>query len=202
MRKYIPNALSFSRIVFAVLFLLIYNPEEKVAYLVGITLLVVGFGTDAFDGPLARRWKVTSEQGYVLDGIGDRALYISGTLALVATGRLVASLGWLIVFREVLLYAVRSVPGNAWYPVPAGDRVLTKAHALAIRVWLFTCYFADGLRLLGGYNLYDSTAFRITLGLLLATSILVAYFAFGTTLWRLWTRTAREDLQNGDQGRG
>jgi phosphatidylglycerophosphate synthase len=201
MRKHIPNALSFSRILFAALFLLTYDPDQKVGYVIGITLLVVGFGTDAFDGPLARRWRVTSEQGYVLDGLGDRAMYISGALTLVATGRLAPSLAWLVVFREVLLYGLRSVPRNAWYPVPAGDRLLTKTHALAIRVWLFACFFADGVRLFRGYDLYASAAFRILVGLLLATSILVAYYAFGTALWRLRTRTIREDVRHGNQRR-
>ncbi|MFL5383227.1 MAG: CDP-alcohol phosphatidyltransferase family protein [Longimicrobiaceae bacterium] len=202
MRKHIPNALSFSRILFAAFFLLTYDPEQKAAYLIGVTLLAVGFGTDAFDGLLARRWGVTSAQGYVLDGLGDRAMYIGGTLTLVATGRLAPSLAWLVVFRELLLYGLRSVPRHAWYPVPARDRLLTKAHALAIRVWLFTCFFADGVRLFGRYDLYGNMAFRIALGLLLATAILVAYYAFGTALWRLWTGSAREDVKHGNRRGG
>jgi phosphatidylglycerophosphate synthase len=201
MRKYIPNALSCSRIIFAALFLVIYDPEKKLSYVLAVGILILGFGTDAIDGLLARRWRVTSEQGYILDGIGDRAMYISSTLTLVATNRLAASLAWLIVLRELLLYAVRSLPETSWYPVPMGERILTKTHALAIRVFFFSCFLADGLRLYTGINSYALISFRLIKGVLLTVALLVAYYALGSLLRRSWMRTAREDMGNRDRSR-
>ena len=98
----LPNLLSLARLLAApYLFWLIWREHFHVA------LLVMFFAgvTDALDGFLARRWKVPSRIGEVLDPIADKALLSGAFAALWLAG---AIDGWLtaIVFgRDVLILA-------------------------------------------------------------------------------------------------
>lgn len=73
-KKYIPNALSISRIPLTILFPILYTAGFVP---LSITLFAIACITDMFDGKLARRWKVESEFGRVADTIGDKVLIAS-----------------------------------------------------------------------------------------------------------------------------
>jgi len=66
MHRYIPNALSLSRIILAILVIVASFRLDVVTYVATLGMLVVAAITDGLDGYFARRWRVTSELGYVL----------------------------------------------------------------------------------------------------------------------------------------
>ncbi len=72
-KKIIVNILSLSRVIGALLLPLIFL---KVSIPALITLLVVLFVTDMLDGMLARKWKVITIGGGLLDPLGDKMLAI------------------------------------------------------------------------------------------------------------------------------
>ena len=80
LKKYLPNILTASRILFTpiVIFLGITN-HYKILIAVAI---VIAF-TDFLDGYLARKWDVVSELGARLDVIGDKMLAIGLLIILI-----------------------------------------------------------------------------------------------------------------------
>ena len=79
-KKYIPNILTASRLVFTpiVIFLGLTN-HYKILIAVA---MIIAF-TDFLDGYLARKWGVVSELGARLDVIGDKMLAIGLLLILI-----------------------------------------------------------------------------------------------------------------------
>lgn len=79
MKKYIPNLLTFSRII-AIPFIILLGETEHIW-----TLIFVAAGvafTDFLDGFLARKWNVTSDFGKKMDAIADKLLAL-GLLVLL-----------------------------------------------------------------------------------------------------------------------
>jgi CDP-diacylglycerol--glycerol-3-phosphate 3-phosphatidyltransferase len=70
---------------------------------------VVAAVTDFFDGWLARRWRVTSVLGAILDPIADKVLVCAALLGLAALspGTSVIAAGALILMREFAVSALR-----------------------------------------------------------------------------------------------
>ena len=71
-REWTPNVLSVSRVPSALAFLVVYSNESLWRYETAILLALFALLTDVLDGWLSRRWNVTSELGYFLDGLGDK----------------------------------------------------------------------------------------------------------------------------------
>ena len=78
---YIVNGITFYRTLTAPLlvFLIIYKQMDWFKW-----LLTLSFLTDAIDGFLARKFKVTSIAGAKLDSIGDDLTVIAGTIGMLA----------------------------------------------------------------------------------------------------------------------
>jgi phosphatidylglycerophosphate synthase len=72
-----------------------------------LTILVVAVLTDHLDGALARKLKCSSPSGYILDGLGDRALNVALMLIALDANLLWPIVVFVIVVREFALYCVR-----------------------------------------------------------------------------------------------
>lgn len=133
-RRHIPNALTISRIVLAVaffavlagwqvphiLFARVEGPDWRLLLCAG--LFVAAAVTDALDGFLARRWKVVSMFGRVVDPVADKVLvlgafvFLAGPAFSVGQGRSSLQVTgvepWMVVVvlsRELLVTWLRAV---------------------------------------------------------------------------------------------
>ncbi len=135
-RRWIPNALTVLRLVIAVAFFtllsvwtypaadLFVSPREPVwPYLVAALLFILAAITDAVDGPLARRWKVVSVFGRVMDPFADKVLVV-GAFVMLAGPKFAVDVPahrdlqvsgvfpWMVVLilgRELLVTSIRAV---------------------------------------------------------------------------------------------
>src|SRR5690554_4596545 len=87
---------SFYRIFAApilLVFLLLQNRE------VFSGLLLISYSTDAIDGFLARRLKITSPRGSQLDSMGDQITFVLGLAALLVFEYdfILDNIGWIVV---------------------------------------------------------------------------------------------------------
>ncbi|MFB9956566.1 CDP-alcohol phosphatidyltransferase family protein [Cellulomonas denverensis] len=106
MRRLLPDLLTWSRVVVALVLPFIAAPVPAL-----IAYLWCGL-SDVLDGQLARRWAVDSERGAVLDTIADVAFWVG-------------VLGWLLWRTDVF--------GPALWVVITGVTVIRAAAALALR---------------------------------------------------------------------
>jgi len=95
LQRSLPNILTGLRLVFAAAFFtllavwnypareLMVTPGHPVwAYLTAAALFGLAAVTDAIDGPLARRWKVVSKFGRVMDPFADKVLVVGAFIML------------------------------------------------------------------------------------------------------------------------
>jgi CDP-diacylglycerol--glycerol-3-phosphate 3-phosphatidyltransferase len=135
-RRWVPNALTGARLVIATAFFIqlavweypvrdaLINPKQPVwQYLVEAALFGLAALTDAIDGPLARRWKVVSKFGRVMDPFADKVLVVGAFIMLAGPAfgvthengdhfQVSGVWPWMVVVilgRELLVTSIRAV---------------------------------------------------------------------------------------------
>ena len=92
MKKYIPNILSWSRVVISgIIICLIFSPVTSLTlfrttltnFQIIAILLLIGLFTDIADGFLARLWKVETKFGNILDHVADRIMILPAIYLLI-----------------------------------------------------------------------------------------------------------------------
>jgi cardiolipin synthase (CMP-forming) len=91
----LPNVLSLSRLALAPLFVVLRWPEARLA-LVALAAL-----TDVLDGWLARRQRITSRAGAILDPVADRLFVLTALAVFVAEGELSLAQVLLLLTRDI-----------------------------------------------------------------------------------------------------
>jgi CDP-diacylglycerol--glycerol-3-phosphate 3-phosphatidyltransferase len=178
--------LSASRIPGALLLLAVYSPDDTTRAWLSVGLVLIITITDWLDGWLARRHGITSKFGYLLDGLGDRAVHVVAYLLLFSAGVISIYLVWILIFRELSQYGVRTVEPGWHTSQSSGDRVVTRMYTVAVHgtllAELLRCALAPG-----------APPFIYTLGVtvILCLAALASYFRILPRLVRTWRETTR-----------
>ena len=124
--RVLPNIITASRLFFAAAFLLLLILTDRAALASpaaidpqkwkldwAFVLFVIGGLTDVIDGPLARRWNVTSKFGRSFDPFVDKILSGGGFILLAWYGPQLTLVAWwmvaVILARELFVTLVRSL---------------------------------------------------------------------------------------------
>ncbi len=113
-RRLIPNVLSLTRLPLGLVFIASYDVAAPRHFFVAMVAMLLAIATDLTDGPLARRLGVADEVGSLIDGLGDKAFYIAVYLVIAANEPQQSVLLWLLIFREIITYAVRVMDPKAF----------------------------------------------------------------------------------------
>lgn len=175
MRERVPNALSVSRIVFAIAILALSGELTIITYAATVSMVVVAMLTDLLDGYLARRWHTTSALGYVLDAMGDRAIHLALMLVFLVRYGFHPIVVWVLIFRDIGIYAVR-VLSSDWFARTMRDRWISLFHATCVRAWLAMFLLRDGVRIVTHRDALHIVIFDVAQAALLATTIVVSYY--------------------------
>jgi phosphatidylglycerophosphate synthase len=132
-KLHIVTAVSSTRLIGAPIFVFLFVSPSRREHAASLPLLLLLFMTDIIDGFLARRWSVTTNFGYVLDGVADRSAHIGVVVALAARSELSAVLAFVLIFRDVLLYAARSL-FETWWAANAAFRRRVKIAAVLFKI--------------------------------------------------------------------
>ena len=118
-RPAVPNALTLGRILLVpvVVWLLLAQGGES---LTAAALFALASVTDAYDGHLARRWKVVTVFGTLTDPFADKLLVLASLGALAATGRIPVWIVVLVAAREAWVTLLRARAGRRGIVVAAG----------------------------------------------------------------------------------
>jgi phosphatidylglycerophosphate synthase len=131
--------------------------------------------TDALDGYLARRWGTTSELGYVLDTMGDRAVHLALILVFLVRYSFHPLFVWLLIFRDIGIYAVR-VLSKEWLRKSRQMRRISLLNAMSLRVWLGLFLVRDGFRVFRHSDTLNTYGFKATQMTLLCITIVMSYY--------------------------
>lgn len=115
----VPNVLAYTRMVLVpvVMVLVLRHPGDGPMPLAA-GLFVFAAVTDLLDGWVARRWKVESILGAFLDTTADKLLVAGSLLALLAVDRVNIWLALVIIMREFLVMAFRSLSALGGVTIP------------------------------------------------------------------------------------
>lgn len=103
----IANLLTFSRIFLAVVFFLLMQLSGVWPVILAGFFFVIATLTDYYDGYFAKKYKITSDFGKIMDPIADKFLILTAFFVFVKMGLV---LGWmfaLIFLRETILTGYR-----------------------------------------------------------------------------------------------
>ena len=119
MKKHIPNIITILRVAFIPAVVVFMVRHEFVT--AALIFLVAGL-SDMLDGYLARKWKVVSTFGKLIDPLADKAIQISAILLLCIVGKLHFAFIILLFIKEALLilgsyllYKKKIVVFATWY---------------------------------------------------------------------------------------
>jgi len=111
MIKYIPNSLTILRMILVPLFiwLIFFAPFANSVFLATIVLIFACI-TDYFDGMLARKFKVVTNFGKIMDPLADKMLVLSAliALALPPINYISIFVVFIILFREISVSILRN----------------------------------------------------------------------------------------------
>lgn len=132
----LPNILSLSRIPMGLIVVVCYSNTNSTFYLLTIFVLFLSIISDFLDGKLARALGCSSKKGYILDGLGDRVVYISCFLAFLSIGQMSSLIAWLLIIKEICLYATRLIE-DCWQGEEGIARKFSLIYAFCVRLLIF-----------------------------------------------------------------
>jgi CDP-diacylglycerol---glycerol-3-phosphate 3-phosphatidyltransferase len=103
----LPNKLTISRFVLTAAFLGAMCWEVKFHETVALILFIAGGITDFLDGVIARRHKLITNFGILMDPLADKILVCSAFIAFVGLGWIASWIVVLIVARELAITGLR-----------------------------------------------------------------------------------------------
>ncbi len=166
LRFNLPTILTLSRIIVIPLFILI-TPDHPV---VGSIVFGLASTTDFLDGFLARRLGQITKFGIIMDPIADKFLVISALVLLVDLGTLSVWVAVIIIVREFLITALRTVALSKDIIIKAemGGKLKTTTQISGI-----LCLILQDT--LFGMNLYSVGLIMIWLSVILAVTSAIQY---------------------------
>lgn len=107
-----PNTLTMSRIILTVIFIVVMLAEGFIFKFLGAAIFFLASFTDWYDGYIAKKHKMVSDFGKLMDPIADKFLMLSAFLVFVKMG-VVPVLAFLVIFgREVFITFMRLYAKN------------------------------------------------------------------------------------------
>ena len=103
----VPNKLTVSRFALTILFLAVIFSEVPFHETIALLLFSAGGLTDYFDGMIARRDKLITNFGILMDPLADKILVCSAFIAFVGRGWVPAWMAVIVVARELAITGLR-----------------------------------------------------------------------------------------------
>jgi cardiolipin synthase len=166
----IPNLITLGRIL---LVPVVVWAIVSGAMLTAFALFLVAGVSDAVDGYLAKRFKMTSELGAYLDPLADKALIVSIYVTLGIAGNIPRWLVILVVSRDIMIVGAVMLSWLIGSPLKVKPLVVSKLNTAAQIV--FACVLLGSL----GLNVDAGDLIIVLMGLVAALTLLsiAAYLA-------------------------
>ena len=103
----LPNILTFSRIVFAVVLIFLLEESSQIGNILALIVFVIASLTDFYDGHLAKKRGLISDFGKIMDPVADKILLLSVFGVLAHIGKIAWWMFIVIAIREVLVTGSR-----------------------------------------------------------------------------------------------
>jgi CDP-diacylglycerol---glycerol-3-phosphate 3-phosphatidyltransferase len=113
------NRLTISRLVLTVLFVAMLNCTWMYARTAAFIIFLVAGVTDFVDGEIARRWRIVTNFGKLMDPLVDKIMMAAAFISLVPMGAIPAWAATTVVAREFLITGLRLIASARGQVLPA-----------------------------------------------------------------------------------
>ncbi|MEI6034096.1 MAG: CDP-diacylglycerol--glycerol-3-phosphate 3-phosphatidyltransferase [Verrucomicrobiae bacterium] len=169
----LPNKLTVSRLWLAAAFVCCFSVEVPGRFAVALGVFLAAAATDYLDGVLARRRRLITDFGKLMDPLADKILTASAFIGLCAIGRFPAWAVIVIISREFLITGLRSLAASKGIVVAADKLGKHKTAWQMIAIIYFLLLLAIGEWVSGPWA---AVAWDVgTYGLVPLTVILTVY---------------------------
>ncbi len=103
----LPNKLTVSRFILTVAFLIVMFSQVRYHETIALGLFIVGSVTDLLDGQIARRHKLITNFGILMDPLADKILVCSAFIAFIGRDWIAAWMVVIVVARELAITGLR-----------------------------------------------------------------------------------------------
>jgi CDP-diacylglycerol--glycerol-3-phosphate 3-phosphatidyltransferase len=164
-RRAIPNVLTLARIAMipAVVWLLVEHGGES---MLAAALFALASVTDAYDGHLARRWRVVSVFGTLTDPFADKLLVLASLVALAVVDRVPVWIVVVVAAREAWVTLLRARSRGTGVVLAAGPLGKLKMGVQVCTLLAVMAFDLSGLALM--LPLYAMTAITVGSGIEIA----------------------------------
>lgn len=137
---YVVNGITMYRLVTAPFLLLLAIMGQYVAFK---WLIAFSFFTDAIDGPLSRKYKVTSVFGSRLDSVADDATVLVSTLGLWIVQPGFIRENWIVIAGLFALFGIQTVAALIAYKKVTSFHTYLAKTAAIVQAAFFISFFFD-----------------------------------------------------------
>jgi cardiolipin synthase (CMP-forming) len=187
--SHLPNLITMARIALVPVLILLLKEQ---AYAAGLLVFVIAGVSDALDGYLAKRLKVQSRLGAILDPVADKLLLVTTYVMLTLLGHIPFWLVLVVVFRDLLIVGGYMLYTSHAGPVKMRPSILSKLNTF-MQLALATVVLAQQAAGLDWPQMVDV----LVIAVLITTVVSGAHY-----LWSWIIMRQIEHAQSGDSRHG
>jgi CDP-diacylglycerol--glycerol-3-phosphate 3-phosphatidyltransferase len=115
----LPNQLTVARMVLTVLFVVSLSIDWTYSCTTALALFVIASITDYIDGEIARRWKMETNFGRLMDPLADKVMMAAALICLSGRHVIPPWVAVIIIGREFLITGLRTLAATHGKVLPA-----------------------------------------------------------------------------------
>ncbi|MDO9578915.1 MAG: CDP-diacylglycerol--glycerol-3-phosphate 3-phosphatidyltransferase [Candidatus Cloacimonadales bacterium] len=187
MKKYVPNFLTLFRISLVPFFIwFAFFAGFQGHFLVATIIFILASITDYYDGMLARRFKVVTDFGKLMDPLADKILIIAALIVLCTSSIKLIDLSVviIIILREIIISLIRYNYAKKGIIIPANNWGKLKTVLQLTGIISALVYYSVFQQLLIYYKGYFDVAFHFYFWLVALVTI-YSGLSFGHNLRQL-----------------
>jgi CDP-diacylglycerol--glycerol-3-phosphate 3-phosphatidyltransferase len=115
----LPNRLTAARFILTALFVAALSSQWRYAHTTGLIVFILAGVTDYLDGLIARKRKLVTDFGQLMDPMADKIMMASAFILLVPLGAFPAWVAIVIISREFAITGLRLLAASKGVVLPA-----------------------------------------------------------------------------------
>lgn len=166
----LPNLITYVRIIAIPGVLAVMQFDSRRNAFIAAMIFAVASATDALDGYLARRFKMTSVLGKLLDPLADKLIVLGTLIMLLHLGRVSAWIVFVLIARDTIVTGLRTIAVAEGLVIGARDLGKQKTAFQMVGIWMLLVHYTYRLpplsdpvdfHRIGTFLLYISVFFSV-----------------------------------------
>ncbi|MDO8536493.1 MAG: CDP-diacylglycerol--glycerol-3-phosphate 3-phosphatidyltransferase [Candidatus Omnitrophota bacterium] len=172
----LPNKLTVLRIILVFVFMLFLFSQGVAAKVLALATFIAASATDFLDGYIAKKMKMVTDFGKLMDPIADKILVLAAFLAFVEMELIPAWMVVIIIFREVAITGLRLSALGRGKVVAADEggkhKMVSQVFSI-FAILLFLIFREAGIKVFDFWNSSTERVYKDTIFILMLITTLM-----------------------------